>query len=351
VGHSDVRGFAVAVAGSVLAHAITLAVFSVRDIELPPPPTVTAPAPPPAPAPEPPVFEVVILDEPAQAGAGVVTASSDAPPVNRGRITRHGGGATTTHGETPSTGGGSGELNPYMTMRRPGDEGLQGPSAGFWANFENNTKPLPPPPDIPGERLQNEIADVRAKLKRAGRYSPEELAGLRAELVALNEQLANEELEPAGGGTYKTEKQTFRATVNADGTVKIEDKPMDAQDRLAKRYGIDPYAANKLRYLDRTRDQRVAIGKRHREQELKKSVIYMQQHVARLYGMTTDVAKRKQGLFELWDECSEEGTPEEIEGGEAARAFAMNHLRALKLTPDEVRAFNAQRRSKQPFAP
>jgi hypothetical protein len=346
-----VRGLAVAVVGSVLVHAFAFAVYAARDLEPPPAPIAALPSPPPPViASEPPVFEVVFLDETSSAG-GTAIAASEASTPNRGRITRHGG--TTAPGtETPSSGGSAPGRSPYMTMRKPGDDGMKGPSADFLADFMNRSKPLPPPPDIPGERLQNQIADLRARLKRAGRYNPDELAALRAELVALNDELANEELEPAGGGTYRTEKETFRAKVNADGSVKLETKAMDLQDRIAQRNGIDSYAANKLRYLDRTRDQRVAIGKRHREQELKKSVIYMQQHIARLWTMTTDEAKRKQGLFDLWDECSETGTPEEVAGGEAARAFVMAHIRAtVRYTPEELRALDAQRHSKQPFAP
>jgi len=141
--------------------------------------------------------------------------------------------------------------------------------------------------------------------------------------------------------------------VNPDGTVKIEDKPenMDSQDKIMLEHGIDPYARNKLAYLDRTRDQRVEIGKRYHKEQLKKSVLYMQQHVARLWGMTKDVAKRKEGIFELWDECTEVGDPEDVAGGEAARAFALSYAKTLGYTPDEVAAFNAKRQSKQPFAP
>ena len=261
---------------------------------------------------------------------------------------------------TQGHGGGKNKLgepvgrSPLMTMRKPGSEGLKGMSGSFLADFLANSKPIPPPPDIPGERIGNEIAELRAQLKRAWRYSPEELAGMRERIVALDAQREAEELKPAGGGTYKTEKLTFRAKVNADGSLKLEDKPenMDSQDKLMLRHGIDPYAKVKLDYMDRTREQRVAIGKRHREEELKKSVVYMQQHVARLYATTSDVAKIKESLFELWDECSETGTPEEIAGGEAARAFVMAVIRTkVKYTAEELGALNAKRHSKQRFEP
>lgn len=343
-----------AVVGSVLVHTLAIAWVAAREIELPAPEPVVQPSPPAATI-EPPVFEVVFLDDASSAGGGgtAFAVTGQDAPVKRGRITRHGGTSATTE-LAPKAGTGTGGRSPYMTMRQPGDEPLQGPSADFLGDFLSRSKPLPPPPDIPGERVGDEIADLRAKLKRADRYSPDELAAMRAELVAKNAEREAEELKPAGGGSYKTEKETFRAHVNPDGSVKLEDKPenMDAQDRLMKRHGIDPYGRNKLAYLDRTRDQRVAIGKRYREQELKKSVVYMQGHIARLWQMTSDVAKRKQGLFELWDECIEVGTPEEVEGGEAARKFVMAHIKAtVRYTPDEVKKLNATRSSKQAFVP
>jgi hypothetical protein len=353
----NVRGFTVAVVGSVLVHVLVLAIVTARDIELPPAKVVLdeKPAPVEVPAPaEPLPIEVTFLDDIPAAGAAqpVLTAATEAPPAKqRGRITRPGStGTETPGGSTPGTDGIS--RSPYMTMRDPGEIELTGPSGGFLDKFLENSKPVPPPPDIPGERVGNEIADLRERLKRAGRFGPGELAGMREQLVALNEERANEELESDGGGTFKSTKQTFRAKVNADGSVKLTDRNLGGMDKYMKDHGNDPYRANKLAYLDRTRDQRVAIGKRYREQELKKSVIYMQQNIARLNAMTTDVEKRKQGLFDLWDECAETGTPEEIAGGESARAFIMNHIRGtVKYTPAELRALNAHRQSKQAFAP
>jgi len=350
-----VRGLAVAVVGSVLVHVLALAWFTSRDLELPPVAVVEV-KPPPSPlvaVTDPPPIEVVFVDEPSNgAGGAVVAASSgsEGAPVKRGRIKRRGAtGETTGTGESATP-----TRSPYMTMRRPGDQPLQGPSGGFVDDFLNRSKPLPLPPDIPGEAVGNEIADVRARLNHADRYSPDELAGMRQALVGLNAKREAEELTPAGGGSYKTEKETFRAHVNPDGSAKLEDKPenMDAQDKFMKKHGVDPYGGNKLAYLDRTRDQRVAIGQRYREEQLGKSVIYMQHHIARLWAMTTEIAKRKQGLFELWDECIEKGTPEEVAGGEAARAFVMAHIRAsVRYAPDELHALNAQRQSTQPFAP
>jgi hypothetical protein len=353
--HTVVRGLAVAVVSSVVVHAGALAWIASTENGAPPVAVIAAPPPPSATPPDPDrPLEITFFSYAGNAGAGSPVAASspgEAAPAKRRLST---GGGTTASTETPGSSGTPGPRSPYMTMRHPGKEPLKGLSGKFFEEFMKNTKRLPPPDNVPGERIGNEIAELRAQLRRAERYSPDQLAALRARIVALNAEREAEELKPAGGGTYKTEKETFRAKVNADGSVKLEDKPenMDSQDRLMLRHGIDPYAKNKLAYLERTLEQRVAIGKRWRKEQLKKSVIYMQQHVARLFATTSDPAKRKQGLFELWDECTETGTPDELAGGEAARAFVMGVIRTkVKYTPDELRALNARRHSKQDFAP
>ena len=353
------RVFVVAVAGSVIAHAVALVWLGTTERAPQPIAIVSKPTVSPAPTPlpnDPPPMEVVFLPaEPATSGdisASVVASVHGA---------NHAMSSTAKPGRPETAGAGTSKTakpphSDYMTMRDPNEKpSLEGVSGGFLTDFLGHSKTLPPPPDIPGERAGDRIADLRARLKRAGRYSPDELNAMREELVALNGEQEAEELKPAGGGTYQTEKETFRAKVNADGSVKITDKPenMDGQDKMMLRNGIDPYARNKMAYLDRTRDQRVAIGKEHHTEELKKSVRYMQQHISRLWAMTKDVQKRKEGLFELWDECIEEGEGEmeDVVGGASARSFVMGYIRSIGFTPEEVRAFNARRQSKQAFAP
>ena len=370
------RAFAIAVVGSVVVHAGAIAWVAYADArgadlhdddgrdvaigKLPAPDS-----PPDMPAPDR-TLEITFFEYTSNTAAGSPVESptaTDAAPAKRG-VARFGSGghsaARVRGDEVAGDGGDPGGADdgkarsPLMTMRGPEKPGLQGISSKFFEEFMKNTKPLAPPDDIPGERIGNEIAELRAQLKRAGRYSPEELAGLRERIVALNAEREAEELKPAGGGTFKSEKRTFRAKVGADGSVKLEDKPeeLDAQDRLMLRHGIDPYAKVKLDYLDRTREQRVAVGKRWRKEQLKKSVVYVQQHVARLLASTVDPAVLKEGLFELWDECIESGSADEVEGGAAARAFIMGVIRTkVTYTADELRALNARRQSKQAFAP
>jgi hypothetical protein len=234
-----------------------------------------------------------------------------------------------------------------MTMRprdRPTEHGL---SDDFVTRFLDHSKPLAPPPDIPWESLTEQIAELR----RSRHHSPEQIA-------ALNQQLAEQELKPSGRGTYRAGKETFIARVDADGTTHLEDRPerLDSQDAFMLRHGIDPYARNKLALLDRTRDQRAAVGERHRGVQLSHAAELMQRNIDRLWARTPDLASRKAGLFELWDDCAETGSDELIAGGTAARTLVIGVIRVRlqgegAYTADELAQLNSRRHSAAVFAP
>ncbi|MBA3398069.1 MAG: hypothetical protein H0T89_35920 [Deltaproteobacteria bacterium] len=352
-----VRGLAAAIIGSVIVHTVALA-WAIRD-GAPSPPLPPAIVDGRDPRPEPPthVLEVVLLDE-VRTSTGA-RAAVIAKPMRSGRAgTAIAAGNPKRTDEIAGTSAPGPARSPSMTMRKPGRDVAAGPSGQFLADFLARSRPLPPPPDIPGERIGDEIADVRSQLRRAGRYSPGELAALRAKIVALNEARRAEELKPAGGGRYQSDKETFRVHVHADGSVDMKDKPekLDTQDKMMLARGIDPYARNKLAYLDRTRNQRVAIGERYRRQQLARSAELAQHHLDRLWATTTDVAARKQGAFELWDDCAEDGHTELVAGGTAARALVIGFIRsrlrgADAYTPAEIAQLDARRRSRARFAP
>jgi len=256
----------------------------------------------------------------------------------------------------PASGGPA--RSPWMTMRGPERPGGVGLSPEFLADFLAHSRPVPPPPDIPGERIGDEIAELRKQLRRAERYRPDEVAGGLQQLVALNDQRAAEELKPAGGGTYRADKETFTAKVDADGKVHLKDRPgkLDTQDKMMLRMGIDPYGRNKLAFLDRTRDQRAAVGERHNRAQLAHATELMQNNIDRLWAVTSELAARKAGLFELWDDCAEAGSDELVAGGAAARALVIGAIRArlrgdVAYTAAELAQLNAHRRSTAVFAP
>jgi hypothetical protein len=254
-----------------------------------------------------------------------------------------------------------------MTMRRPELETR--PSTGFVERFLDSSRPLPPK-DLPGEQLAADIAASRGRLgdpRWVANASPDQVTGERAKLVALRHEQATRELVPDGAGA-KAEHMTFSVRVAPDGSARIEDKPniqpeglgvrFDITDAMMRRRGMDPYASYKLKVLDQTRDERVAMGKRHRSRELARSHEYVQAHLARLWASAQGLAARKQGLFELWDDCAESGSEELVAGGQAARAYVVGFIRsklpagsAIAFTAGELAQLNRQRRSREVFAP
>lgn len=214
-------------------------------------------------------------------------------------------------------------------------------------------------PDYPGLRDRVSLENARA------RYKHGDMAAL-GDVVALEDAQAADELKPQKDGTWKTDRTTFVATVEKDGTVKLKDKrnlrvsgltgSFDVTDWAMRSRGTDPYASAKLAYLDSTRDQRVEIGRAYRKDQLAKSDQMMNANLVRLWTTTQDVAAKKQGLLDLWDECAESGDAELVEGGKAARAMVERWMQvkltgADRFTIAELAKFNAHRRSRATLDP
>jgi hypothetical protein len=143
-----------------------------------------------------------------------------------------------------------------------------------------------------------------------------------------------------------------------DGTVHLKDKlgNLDIQDRIMLAFGIDPYAGAKLGFLDRTRDQRAALGAVRIHELLSHSAELMLQNINHLWAVTPDLAGRKLGLFQLWDDCAETGSDDLITGGASARALVVSIIRARltgasAYTLAELAELNAHRHSLATFAP
>jgi hypothetical protein len=310
-------------------------------------------APPTPPDPEP--IAIALLeahDEP----PSTQPRAGDAAPVSGGRR----GGPAISTGATgpagPQQPQGSPGRSPWMTMRGGERARLGGLSSELLEHFLENSKPVPPPPDIPGERIGEELAEARRQLRHAEHIGSSRVGELRDKVVALAAERDAEELKPAGGGTYRSDHDTFTARVDADGQTHLEDKNLDTQDRMMLWMGIDPYARNKLAFLDRTRDQRAAVGARYRRVQLAHSAELMQRNIDRLWATATTIADRKLGLFALWDDCAETGSDELIAGGAAARSLVLGVIRARLVgdsafTADEIAQLNARRQSKAVFAP
>lgn len=252
-----------------------------------------------------------------------------------------------------------------LEMRHP--EIRSGVTDDYVAHFLDNTKPLAPKA-IDGERIADDVARGEQRLhdpRWVQNATPDQVTAERYALAAHRAEADGHELQPDGTG-YKATHETFVAHVEADGTAHFTDEPnvkrhglgltFDVNDALMRNHGQDPYASNKRRFLDQTRDERYEIGKVYKHHQLAQSAALMQKNVDYLWAKKSDLAARKQGLFDLWDECAETGDADVVDGGRAARELVVGIIRARltgasAYTPDELATLNAHRHAKSTFAP
>jgi hypothetical protein len=128
--------------------------------------------------------------------------------------------------------------------------------------------------------------------------------------------------------------------------------PLDITAWLHRKYVGDPYASRKLKLLDDTRDERVAMGLAHRAEQRARSAEIMRGNLERLWARVADPMARRAALFELWDECGED------EAGNRARAVVIGWIRARlpagsanAYTDAELQALDTHRTSRAAFAP
>jgi hypothetical protein len=294
-------------------------------------------------------------------GSGVARANAVA--LSTSRVT-----APTPEPAAPARG------SNLLTMRRP--EVKNGLSSEFLERFLERSKPLAPK-DIASERIADDIATATGHLddpRWIANATPDQLRDERIALAEHRDAAASDELRPSANGHHEVDRKTFHADVEADGTVHVGDKSnlqavhacdrqswlckipigamFDVTDWAMRSHDIDPYASAKLKMLDDTRDERVAIGTRYRKELLAHSVELVQGEIAYVWANTPDPVARKRALFELWDDCAETGDAAVVEGGRAVRAFVVGFIRSkVTYTADELAQLNAHRRSKLPFAP
>jgi hypothetical protein len=161
-------------------------------------------------------------------------------------------------------------------------------------------------------------------------------------------------LRPKGEQTDKNDKRT-------PTTIPIIGGSFDIGDAVERWAGNDPYASRKLSFLDRTRDERVAMGERERARLVAATEQTVRRHLERLWSRgDLTMADKRAAVFALWDDCVE-GETDEPGAGEAglrARRHVLGFARARfpagsphAYTAGELAQLNAGRQSRAHFAP
>jgi len=189
------------------------------------------------------------------------------------------------------------------------------------------------------------------------------------------------QLEDAAGGRKKSNQDVFIAKIERDGTVKIRDTKnltaelswnpakllsgrFDITDYLMRKTKNDPYSSRKLKFLDETRDERVEIGKKWRQQQLQQTAMIMRKNLERAWASSVDVEARKRALFDLWDEIVEPKSADDqadevlAEASRAARKAVIGFIRAHlpagsehAYSDGELLALNSKKQSAAQFSP
>jgi hypothetical protein len=275
------------------------------------------------------------------------------------RATQHASTTHRGHTETPATHAPEPPHSSLMTMRHPDvPKVTHGVSGDFLSHFLDNSKPLQPK-DIASERIQDDIDGANEHLHSSGwmaNSSGDDIAAERAKHLGAEQERDHHELKQDGTG-YKATHAGYDGNVDASGNVHFHDKKtFDANDALLRSHGIDPYASDKLRMLDDTREERYQIGKRHEKQQLAKSARIAQQNLDWMWQKLHTTAERKAALFQVWDEVAETGSDELVAGGLAARKMIVGFIRAHltgsdAFTATELAELNAHKKSTATFDP
>jgi hypothetical protein len=156
-------------------------------------------------------------------------------------------------------------------------------------------------------------------------------------------------------------EQTDQDDKRTPTTIPIIGGSFDVGDAVERWAGNDPYASRKLSFLDRTRDERVAMGERERARQVAATEQTVRRHLERLWARgDLSLADKRAAVFALWDDCVEGETddPGAAEAGLRARRHVVGFARARfpagsphAYTADELARLNAGRQSRARFAP
>ncbi len=193
--------------------------------------------------------------------------------------------------------------------------------------------------------------------------------------VQVPKPRADPRLRRKKGGRLEFNDTSFKAEIDVDGSVTFDGRgyrenvldgkprqgyPIDINDWLISAVtGKDPYSYEKRKFLDRTREMRLAMARKVCGERLSRALIELPERLNGVWNhKSLPVEIRKERLFKMWDECAEEGSPQILRYSQLVRmtiiAFIGKHLpagSAYAYTPGELQQFNRKRYSKVRFEP
>lgn len=348
---------------------------SVAAVAVSPPPAPPLPSPVEPVEPVVTVIELVTLAEPPAAPLPVRRAATsraarpqapgDAPAV----IATHAGTAEPPAAPAPAEPAGSvlrmrGHQRPRLVvpdLSRIAEAGAPPPAA---------VAPSGELAEVGGGRRRSDQGTYVAEVARDGSVTLKDRPNLRVGFSVPTRKAAGNGLarwyRDPYAQTRDRERQPLPAGVVDDEeeqrkrprTAPVLTGTFDVTDWLMRMAGRDPYLAAKLRFLERTRAERVELAAEYRKELLRNVTVIVRGHAARAWAAPGDAADKRRLLFELWDECIEGGSEDERQAAELARAavlgFVQSHLPAGSehgYSAEELAELNRTRSSKQPFAP
>ena len=164
----------------------------------------------------------------------------------------------------------------------------------------------------------------------------------------------------------------FSAVLGEDGSIDFVDHTFgggaslllawmtfDVTDGLMRSANEDPYLSQKLRIMDQTREERMAVRRGHDKIVMRRALDDLPVYLEAVWQQAAwSPAVRRRVLFALWDEAAEEGNALLVAGGAEARA-TIEHFIARRIPPGHRHAFtrgelaelNRMRTSRHAFAP
>jgi hypothetical protein len=348
------------------------------------------------------VAEIELLDEPpptTAAAAPAIAPGGEAPEVV----------SPGPPGDQPAR-----RADRLATTARPPERSaaldLPPPGARDGEAGPGDIPPTAPEPAEPGLQLDPRRAVERALPDPGPTSTPGPLDAFRRRRPDKNRS----ELRPAGLDGFTTDEDVFVARTARDGTVAFDDRRnlrvhvalptparvargleswydslapgrprtgdvdrderipgesgtgghpilgggFDLTDGVMRAAGQDPYAARKIAFLDRTRDERRRLAVAARSEGLREALHRTRADLERLWRAPGPAAEKRHLLFLLWDECAESGPEEVVAASRAVRgailAFVRRRLPAGSrdaFTAEELARENARRSSSERFAP